>query len=112
MTTISHVSRLILSQVPDPLPKVDWGTWQVDSLLLHLHLLAPEPAHQPVGAVENLVRFKKSIMFFFLTILFIIETIIHLHIKHLNLKTIKMSTYKKMYFFHLEDLMHIYLVKS
>ena len=67
MTTISHVSRLILSQVPDPLPKVDWGTWQVDSLLLHLHLLAPDPAHQPVGAVENLeLLSEKNIMFFFL----------------------------------------------
>ena len=69
---------------------------QVDSLLLRLHLLSPDPAHKPVGAVENLDRFRKEIICFFcFHNLFTIETITHLHIKYLNLNTFKISTYEK-----------------
>ena len=68
----------------------------VDSLLHRLHLLSPDPAHKPVGAVENLERFRKEIIcFFYFHNLFTIETITHLHIKYLNLNTFKISTYEK-----------------
>ena len=44
----------------------------VDSLLHRLHLLSPDPAHKPVGAVENLERFRKEIAW--LSINFIFST--------------------------------------